>query len=157
VGTETNGVFHLSSDGNTLIKQFNTTNSPILSNRVLDVKVSSISGRAYFATLSGLSSYLTDAIEPVAEFDKIISSPNPYIIPSGTALKIDGLIENSSVKIIKLNGEVVTEFDSPGGRIASWNGVNDKNELVSSGIYIIVAYNKDGTQVGTGKVAIVRK
>jgi ligand-binding sensor domain-containing protein len=157
IGTETNGVFHLSADGNTLIKQFNTVNSPILSNKITDVIIDNTSGKAYFGTLSGLSSYITDAVEPIAEFDKIISSPNPYLVPSGTQLKIDGLVENSSIKIMKLNGEVVSEFITPGGRIATWNGMNNNNEPVSTGIYIIVAYNKDGSKVGTGKVAIIRK
>lgn len=157
IGTETNGAFHLSSDGTTLIEQFNTTNSPILANRIASIKVSERTGKAYFGTQKGMSSYQTDAIEPVADFDKIIASPNPYVIPSGVNLKIDGLIENSIIKIITLSGEIVNEFDSPGGRIAFWDGRNQKNELASSGIYIIVAYNADGSKVGKGKVAIINK
>jgi len=157
IGTETNGVFHLSSDGSTLIEQFNTSLSPILSNQIKTIAVSNKSGRAYFGTNNGLSSVSTDAIEPVADFDEIIASPNPYMIPSNVNLKIDGLVENSIIKIITLSGFIVTEFNSPGGKIATWNGRNDKNELIPTGIYIIVAYNKDGSKVGKGKVAIVRK
>lgn len=157
IGTESNGVFHLSEDGSTLIEQFNMTNSPIADNRVNGIVVSPLSGKAYFATLKGLSSVTTDAIKPVEEFDKITCSPNPYLLPNNSALKIDGLVENSSVKIITLNGEVITEFDSPGGRIATWNGLDLKGNIVPSGIYIIVAFNKDGSKVGKGKVAVVRK
>jgi hypothetical protein len=157
IGTETNGVFHLSSDGSTLIEQLNTSKTPILSNKINSIAVSNRTGRAYFGTYNGLSSYSTDAIEPVADFDKLIASPNPYLIPSDVGLKIDGLIENSIIKIITLNGEVMNEFDSPGGRIALWDGRTENNELAPTGIYIIVAYNKDGSKVGTGKVAIVRK
>ena len=157
IGTVTNGVFHLSSDGSTLLGQFNTQKTPILSNEVKTIAVSNISGKAYFGTNSGMSSYLTDAIQPVVDFDEITASPNPYVIPSSVNLKIDGLIENSTVKIISISGEVITEFDSPGGRIASWNGYNSKNELTATGIYIIVAFNSDGSKVGKGKVAIVRK
>lgn len=157
IGTENNGVFHLSPDGSTLLEQIRTSNSPLLSNKVGSIAVSNQSGKAFFGTQNGLSSYLTDAIEPVAEFDEIIASPNPYLIPSGVNLKIDGLVEGSTVKIVTIDGEIVSEFESPGGRIASWNGRNQNNELTSSGIYIIIAYNEDGSQVGTGKVAIVRK
>ncbi|MDQ3021766.1 MAG: hypothetical protein M3R36_14525 [Bacteroidota bacterium] len=157
IGTVTNGVFHLSPDGSTLIEQFNTSQSPILANKINSIAVSNKSGRANFATLNGLSTYATDAIEPVSDFDKITASPNPYLIPSSVGLKIDGLVENSVVKIITLNGEIINEFDSPGGRIATWNGMNANNELAPTGIYIIVAYNKDGSKVGTGKVAIVKK
>ncbi|HMS32853.1 MAG TPA: hypothetical protein PKC91_02095 [Ignavibacteria bacterium] len=157
IGTETNGVFHLSPDGSTLIEQLNTVNTPILSNKVTTIAVSNETGKAFFGTQKGMSSYSTDAIEPVSEFDKINASPNPYLLPSAVNLKIDGLVENSVIKILTLNGEVVTEFDSPGGRIAFWNGRNQNNELAATGIYIIVAFNNDGSKVGTGKVAIVNK
>jgi len=157
IGTESNGVFHLSQDGSTLIEQFNTSNSPVADNKINGIVVSPISGKAFFATLNGLSAVNTDAIQPLTEFDKIICSPNPYVLPSSVNLKIDGLVENSSVKIISLSGEVVREFDSPGGRIATWNGLDLKGKLVPSGIYIVVAFNKDGSKTGKGKVAIVRK
>ncbi|MBN1634068.1 MAG: hypothetical protein JW917_07885 [Ignavibacteria bacterium] len=157
IGTELNGVFHLSEDGSTLIEQFNTTNSPIADNRINGIVISPLTGKAYFATLKGLSSITTDAIKPVNEFDKITCSPNPYLVPNYTALKIDGLVENSSVKIITLNGEIIREFDTPGGRIATWDGLDLKGNIVSSGIYIVVAFNKDGSKVGKGKIAVVRK
>ncbi|HMQ68142.1 MAG TPA: hypothetical protein PKA90_03880 [Ignavibacteria bacterium] len=157
VGSESNGVFHFSSDGTTLIDQFNTVRSPILSDRIGSIAVSNISGRAFFGTRKGLSSYATNAIEPVAEFDEIIASPNPYLVPNAVNMKIDGLVENSTIKILTINGEVVNEFDSPGGRIAFWNGMNSNNQPAATGIYIIVAFTSDGSQVGTGKVAIVNK
>ena len=157
IGTDNNGVFHLSEDGSTLIEQFNITNSPILDNSITSIVVSNKTGKAYFGTLNGLSSYQTNAIEPVEEFEDIICSPNPYLLPPNVDLRIDGLIEDSFIKIITLNGQVVTEFESPGGKIATWNGRNSKGDLVPTGIYIVVAFNKDGSKVGKGKVAIVRK
>ena len=157
IGTETNGVFHLSSDGSTLIEQLNTSNSPLLSNKVNTIAVSQKTGRAYFGTQNGLSSYLTDAVEPVSDFDEIKVSPNPYVTPSSVGLKIDGLVENSTIKIMSVSGDIFAEFDSPGGRIATWNGLNSSGEYAPSGIYIIVAFNSDGSKVGKGKVAIVRK
>lgn len=157
IGTQNNGVFHLSDDGSTLIEQFNVSNSPILSNEVKSIAVDPKTGRAYFATINGVSSVQTNAVQPVTDFDKIICSPNPYIIPPKVDMKIDGLVENSSVKIITLTGDIVTEFISPGGRIATWNGLDKRGNLVPSGIYIIVAYNKDGSKVGKGKVAVIRR
>ncbi len=157
VGTKNNGVFHLSSDGSTLIEQFNVTNSPLLNNEITSIAVNPVDGRAYFGSLYGLSSLQTDAIAPVTDFDKIICSPNPYVLPSGVNLKIDGLVENSSVKIITLTGDVVAEFDSPGGKIASWDGKDKRGNYVPSGVYIVVGYNKDGSKVGKGKLAVVKR
>jgi len=157
IGTESNGVFHLSEDGSTLIEQFNTSNSPITDNKVNCIIVSPRTGKAYFGTNKGLSVVSTDAIRPLEEFNEIICQPNPYILPSNVQLKIDGLVENSNVKIITLTGEVIAELTSPGGRIASWNGLDKNGNLVPSGIYIVVTYNKDGSKVGKGKLAIVRR
>lgn len=157
VGTKNNGVFHLSSDGTTLIEQFNTTNSPLLNNEITSIAVNPADGRAYFGSLYGLSSVQTDAISPLAEFDRIICSPNPYLVPPKVNLRIDGLVENSSVKIITLTGDVVAEFDSPGGKIASWDGKDKRGNYVPSGVYIVVGFNKDGSKVGKGKLAVVKR
>ena len=155
IGTANNGIFHLSEDGTTLIEQFNVSNSPILSNQITSVAVNSIDGIAYFGTSNGLSSVTTNAIKPLAEFGDIVCSPNPFLLPSSVDLRIDGLIANSTIKIITLTGEVITEFDSPGGKIATWD--NSRNLTLASGIYIVVAFNSDGSQVGKGKFAVVRK
>jgi ligand-binding sensor domain-containing protein len=160
IGTESNGVFHLSEDGSTLIETFNITNSPLLSNTINSIVVSGKTGKAYFGTLYGLSSIQTNAIQPVEKFDKIICKPNPYIIPStkNPTLLIDGLVENSTIKIITLNGEVVAEYNARQGKIDDqWNGTDKKGKLVPTGIYIVVAYNKDGSKVGTGKLAVIRR
>ncbi|MBI5402948.1 MAG: hypothetical protein HY959_06080 [Ignavibacteriae bacterium] len=160
IGTESNGVFHLSEDGSTLIETFNTTNSPLLSNTINSIVVSAKSGKAYFGTLYGLSSVQTNAIQPVENFDKIICKPNPYVLPSvkNPTLLIEGLVENSIIKIITLNGEVVAEYTARQGKIDDqWNGRDKKGNYVPTGIYIVVAYNKDGTKVGAGKLAIIRK
>ncbi len=157
IGTQNNGVFHLSSDGSTLIEQLSRANSPIITNTISSITVNKKTGKAYIGTEKGLFSYQTNAIEPVADFDKIICSPNPYVIPSPVDVRIDGLVEGSSIKILTLSGEIIKEFDSPGGRIATWNGLNKNGILVPSGIYIVVAFNKDASKVGKGKLAIVRK
>jgi len=157
IGTSNNGAFHLSDDGSTLIEQFNMSNSPILSNEVKSIAVDPRTGRAYFATIKGLSSVKTNAIQPVTDFDKITCSPNPYLVPPNVDMKIDGLVENSSIKIITLTGDLVAEITSPGGRIATWNGQDKRGKYVPSGIYIIVAYNQDGSKVGKGKVVVIRR
>jgi hypothetical protein len=58
---------------------------------------------------------------------------------------------------LSISGALVAEFETPGGRVANWDGRDVNGNLVGSGIYIIVGYNKDGSKVCTGKVAIVRR
>ena len=72
-------------------------------------------------------------------------------------MTIDGLIADTDIKILTISGKLVREFSSPGGRVAFWDGRNDGGSLVNSGIYIIVAYDKEGNSVASGKIAIIRK
>ena len=46
--------------------------------------------------------------------------------------------------------------DTPGGKIAKWNGSDKNGNNVPSGVYMVVAYNKDGSKVGVGKVVVIR-
>lgn len=157
LGTKTNGAIYVSSDGSTILKQFNTSNSPIPDNEIVAIQVDTKSGKVYFGTQNGLASYQTVAVEPLTDCDKIIVAPNPFMIPSDVLLKIDGLVEGSAIKILSISGSLIAEFDSPGGRIGNWDGRDKSGNLVPSGIYIIAGYNKDGSKVCTGKVAVVRK
>lgn len=157
IGTNSNGLLYLSSDGSTILKQLNTSNSPLTDNKINSIASDPSTGKVYIGTQKGMLSYQTVAVEALKECDQIKVSPSPFVIPNDALLKINGLVEESSVKILSISGSLVKEFDSPGGRIAEWDGRDLNGQLVSSGIYIIVGYNKDGSKVCTGKVAIVKK
>jgi ligand-binding sensor domain-containing protein len=157
LGTFSNGVVYVSSDGSTLLNRLNKDNSPLPDNHINCIETDSHSGKVYFGTQYGLVSYQTVALEPLQDCDKIKAGPNPYVIPNDNLLRIDGLVEGSSIKILTISGSLVSEFDSPGGRIANWDGRDMRGSYVPSGIYIIVGYNKDGSKVCTGKVAVIRR
>lgn len=157
IGTLSNGLLYVSPDGSTLLARYNTANSPLPVNRILSIAVSPVTGVAYFGTEKGLVALNTIAVKPLETCDKIKCGPNPFLVPSDTKLKIDGLVSESTVKIMTISGTLVAEFETPGGRIAEWDGRDLNGNFVSSGIYLIAGYNKDASQVCTGKVAVVRK
>ncbi|MBU1098280.1 MAG: hypothetical protein KKB34_17485 [Bacteroidetes bacterium] len=158
VGTS-QGLFHVSSDGSYLLEQYDSKNSPLQSDDIKSIAINENTGTVYIGTTLGLSSLTTTSVKPNADFSKLFCYPNPLIINEGqnTNLNIDGLVQNSSIKILSVDGKLVKEFSSIGGRIDSWNGRNDRGEYVNSGIYIIVAYDVDGTKVESTKVAVIRK
>ncbi len=153
------GVYLLSPDGVAIIAEYTVknTNGKLLDDNVLSITMNKKTGVIYFGTDKGLSTLQTSSISPQAVFEKILISPNPYLIPSDHPIVIDGLVRNSTLKILSIDGALVKEIITPGGRVGFWDG-KDKNEnYVSSGIYILVAYSEGGNQIGYGKIAIIKK
>jgi hypothetical protein len=70
---------------------------------------------------------------------------------------IDGLVENSTVKVLGIDGTLVREIASPGGRVGFWDGRDMNGKEVGSGVYVLVAYSSDGSRVAKGKVAVVHR
>ncbi len=157
IGTLSNGLIYVSSDGTTLISRYNMSNSPLPDNNISSVVIDPKTGNAYFGTEKGLVSLQTIAVQPLDNCDKIKVGPSPFIIPNSSLLRIDGLVAESTVKILTISGKLINEFQTEGGRITNWDGRDLNGNLVSSGIYIVAGYNKDETQVCTGKIAVIRR
>jgi ligand-binding sensor domain-containing protein len=154
------GAVLLSRDGTQTLAQFNLANTSgkIISNEIKDIAIDAKSGTVYFATTGGLASLTTTAAQPNESFDELIVSPNPYRIPNAVPLQVDGLVENSKIKILTIDGHLVRELETPGGRIGFWDGKDEKGNDVASGVYLVVAYSADNSgKVGKGKVAVLRK
>ncbi len=157
VGTN-EGLLLVNSDGSRLITTFTAQNSALLSNIIRSIAIDENKGIVYVGTDEGLTSFETPYIKPLESFDELFVYPNPYNIKSGNnLLTIDGLIRDTEIKILTIDGTLVNEFSSPGGRTAYWDGKDENGELVSTGIYIIVAFDTEGNEVVTGKVAVLRE
>ncbi|MBP1678195.1 MAG: putative periplasmic ligand-binding sensor domain protein, partial [Bacteroidetes bacterium] len=158
VGTNEGAVL-LSSDGTQVLASYTTENTSgrLMDNRVLSVAVDQRTGTVYFGTPVGLASLSTSAAAPAGSFDELQVYPNPFIVPSTQPVTVDGLVEGSRIRILSVDGRVIADLPTPGGRIGFWDGKNTDGEDVASGVYLVVGYSEDGQQVGTGKVAVVRR
>ena len=157
IGTN-EGLLHVTSDGTTLLDAFTSKNSPLLSDIIRSIAIDPNTGTVYVGTDEGLTSFVTTSVMPKESFNKLLVYPNPFVIKNdGKYLTIDGLIRDSDLKILTINGKLVAEFSSPGGRIATWDGRDLNGNLVSSGIYLVVAFDKDGNNVTASKVAILHE
>ncbi len=158
VGTD-QGLLLINEDGTGLLGSYNTKNSPIVSDNVTSISIDPVSGRVYVGTDKGLTSFDTPAIKPDENFSKLFVYPSPLVLndDNNNQLTIDGLIRNSEIKILSITGKLINDFESPGGRVAFWDGRDMNGKLVGSGVYLIVAYDKDGNNVTTSKVAVLRK
>lgn len=156
VATNT-GVYVISRDGNTTIASYNTTNSPLPSDKVLAVACDREHGVVYFATQYGITELKTGVQQPLQNFAKLRIFPDPARLPLSQPIHIEGLIANSSIKIFTIDGRLVEQFQAQGGKIAYWNGTDNSGNLLPTGIYIIVAYSSDGSQSTVGKIAVIRR
>ena len=157
VGTNA-GLLLVNSDGSELLGTYTTTNSALLSDDIISLAIDQNTGTVYAGTNSGVTSFKTPAEKPLESFSDLFFYPNPFIIDnSGKLLTIEGLVKNSDIKILTVSGKLVRQFVSPGGRVAYWDGRDESGNLVASGIYLVVAYDTEGNNVTTGKVAVLRK
>ena len=157
VGTN-QGLILVNSDGTSLLATLNTTNSPLPSDQITSLAIDENTGTIYVGTDKGLTSFVTTAIKPVESFDELTIYPNPLLLNGNNNLvTIDGLIRDTDIKILTISGKLVKQYSSPGGRVAVWDGRDDFGKLVPSGVYFIVAFDKEGNSVAKGKIAVLRK
>jgi len=168
VATHTSGVFHLSSDGQTTFNIFNTSNSPLPSDTILDLEIDSSTGLLYIVTALGVLEY-DSLTEPFSDnITEIVAYPNPVIsnqvghnVVSIVAKNGEGLPEGANVKILDVSGKLVFEHNiaNDGSSAAGGKLVWDKNNLagnpVVSGIYIVLVSSSDGTENTSTKIAIL--
>jgi hypothetical protein len=144
LGTAGSGVYLVSEDGLEQIKQFNSSNSPLLSDNITDICVDGISGEVFFGTDKGIISYRGDALEGSTVYNNVIVYPNPVRETFEGQVAIKGLVERTNVKIMDMGGNLVYETESLGGQ-ALWDGTNFRGERVATGVYMIYLSSADGT------------
>lgn len=157
IGTLSSGILLVSEDGSSIIKQFTTDNSPILSNRILSVCCNPTNNKVYVGTDKGLMEYSSDSEPPAESFNNIYAYPNPVRPDYTGEITIRGLMENSLVKIADSEGNVVKSIRSIGG-MTTWDGCDNAGRPVKSGVYFIMAsqYENDVHSGEVAKILIMR-
>ena len=139
---------------------FRKNNSMLLSDEVTSVAIDNIRGIAYIATSKGINSLKIPFSESKSNFSNIKIFPSPFIIPSQLPMVIDGLMDESSVKIITLSGKIIKNIvfssSNNNGYQVFWDGKDETGEYVSSGIYLVVMYSKNGKS-SVEKIAVIRE
>lgn len=181
IGTFDSGLFYFSPDGQNTIYHFTKDNSPLPSNTISDISIDSQSGKVYISTPKGLVSFLSGGSNTEEELSNAFVYPNPvrpeYNILGfndlnniNNGVKIKGLTENVNIKITDIEGNLVAEAQSRinqrtsranynfaiDGGTAIWNGKNLANNIVASGVYLILISDLDSLETKVLKLAIIR-
>ncbi|HUH27192.1 ABC transporter substrate-binding protein [Gelidibacter sp.] len=181
IGTLDAGIFYFSPDGQQTIYHFTTKNSPLPSNFIKDISIDAQNGKVYIATSKGLVSFSSGGSKPEEELASAFVYPNPvrpeYDILGANNLndinkgvKIRGITENVNIKITDIEGNLVAEAQSRvnlrasrsnynfaiDGGTAIWNGKNLANNIVASGVYLILISDLDSFETKVLKLLIIR-
>ena len=155
VGTRS-GASLLSPAGDSVLLQFNSSNSPMPGDSVTAIAVMPGTGEVFFSGPGGISSWRATATEPAPAFEKVQIFPNPVPPNYSGQIGIRGLVDNSIVKITELNGRLVFQTRSLGGQ-ATWDGRDYKGRHISSGVYLVFAKVEGQKEKAIGKIIIVNR
>ncbi|WP_298531525.1 ABC transporter substrate-binding protein [uncultured Algibacter sp.] len=171
IGTSDSGLFYFSPDGQKTIFHFTKDNSPLPTNSIRDLSIDEVNGIIYIATEKGLLSFKSGSSGPVESLDKAFVYPNP-VRPEFNVfdkkVKIKDISENVNIKITDIEGNLVAEAQSKtnpryggynleiDGGTAYWNGRNLGNNMVASGVYLIMLSDLDTFETKVIKLMVVR-
>ena len=157
IGTNSNGIYLVSADGQETIHHFTTENSPLPSDCIESIAINDITGEIFIGTDKGIVSYMGDATTPTNELEKgnIHAYPNPVRADYSGKITIVGLTYDCNVKIVDAAGYLINEGESNGG-MYSWNGRNMRGEKVASGVYYVLTYDSNGKEGVATKILITR-
>lgn len=153
IGT-VNGVWLVSPDGYTVIKNFTMSNSPLLSNIVNEIGINDNTGEVFFATEKGIVSFMGTATEAGDTHGDVLVYPNPVKPEYNGLIAIKGLVNNAYVKITDISGQLVYETRANGGT-ATWNGFNFSGKRAATGVYLVYSSNQDGTETHVAKILFI--
>ena len=157
LGSTGSGVFVIdrSNASETRIENYTTDNSLLLSNIINSIAINGQTGEVFIGTDKGLCSYQSEAIEPAPEYSNVYAFPNPVRPASSSQVVITGLMQNSTVKITDLAGNLIQQGISMGGQYI-WNCANRYGSVVKAGMYLVFASTPEGNQGVVTKIMVIK-
>ncbi len=153
VGTN-NGVWLFEPDGTEVVANFTIDNSPLISNRIVDIEINEQTGEVFFATNDGIVSYRGTATRAESICDDIKVFPNPVKPGYLGDLNVYNIPQDAIVKIVDNGGKLFYEKRGTGNSV-SWNLRSYSGEKPKTGVYYILTSSEDGEEFCNTKFAII--
>jgi len=154
-GTD-HGLWLFSPDADEALLHFTTANSPLPSDRIVDVKVNDRTGEVWVATDAGVVAYRGAATVTDGAPSCAAVFPNPVRPDFAGTVGINGLANNAVVKITDVAGHLVYASKASGGTV-TWNLTTPDGQRVRSGTYLVLSADADGKNGCVSKVAVLSK
>jgi ligand-binding sensor domain-containing protein len=136
------------------IYNFNTGNSPLLSDKISDIEINPVTGEVFFATEKGIISFRSDATASENDFNGVKIFPNPVAADFNGLISISGLATDARIKVIDISGKLVWQTIANGGT-ATWNARDYNGRRAATGMYLVIAVSQDGSESVIGKIAVL--
>lgn len=163
-GTDSGGILFTNPSGQETLLQFDKTNSPLPSNRIMKIQFDEQTGKVFFATDKGIVAYNSNVAPFGKHLEEVYAYPNP-VKKHHEFVTIDGrngthLPNGTNVKILDAAGKLVYETNVKegqelyGGKVV-WNKTNLAGNKVASGVYIVLLTIPDISETAMTKIAII--
>ncbi|SNC68555.1 Por secretion system C-terminal sorting domain-containing protein [Hymenobacter gelipurpurascens] len=150
------GLWLFNEDATDAIEHFTTDNSPLPSNRIVDVAVNDKTGEVFVATDAGVVAYRGSATVTEGKPECAKVSPNPVRTNFTGQVGVSGLANNGLVKITDVTGKLVYQTRANGGTVV-WNLTDYNGRKVQSGVYLVLSSDAEGKNGCISKIAVVEK
>ncbi len=150
------GLWLFSPEADEALLHFTTANSPLPSDRIVDVKVNDKTGEVWVATDAGVLTYRGGATVTEGAPKCAAVFPNPVRPDFQGLVGITGLANNAIVKITDVAGHLVYATTAAGGAV-TWNLTMPDGQRVRSGTYLVLSTDADGKNGCVSKVAVLSK
>ncbi|MDR2917581.1 MAG: T9SS type A sorting domain-containing protein [Tannerella sp.] len=155
IGTGSQGVFLINEDGSETIYNFNTDNSPLLSNTINSIAINNKTGEVFFGTSNGLVSFSSGVTSGSTPFSDVYAFPNPVRPEHNDKVTITGLTNNANVKITDINGNLIYQGRAVGNQLV-WSCRNSNGNRVATGVYLVLTTTSDASESVVAKIAVVK-
>lgn len=132
------GVICTSADGRDIIWELTSENSPLPDDYVLGAGFIPTTNSIMLSTRRGMAEHFIRSGGSSSDGGSVRAYPNPVRPDYYGYVTIDGLPDESLVKIVDASGNIVKELHAASGE-ARWDVTNMAFKRVSSGVYFILA------------------
>ena len=150
-----NGIWIYDENTSEQVAVFNTVNSPLPSDTIIQMEYNGSNGEVFIQTYRGMVSFRSSSSNGSRVHRNVNIFPNPVRPEYSGLVGLTGLARNVSVKVTDVSGNLVTELEANGGS-ASWDLMNQRGGKVATGIYLFFSSSRDGVDTYVGKIAVVR-
>lgn len=157
LGTVGSGLFLVSENGDEILANYNTSNSPLPTNCITAIYPDPNSSSVFIGTMAGLLEFSSTSGPARPDYSDVNIYPNP-VAPDFTGfVTIEGLMGDSMLKIVDAGFNTVSQIQSEGGK-AMWDVTNFGGERVRSGVYYVLASVSDESSSAgdvVGKILVI--